>query len=122
MINFIDISGSAGSFGKRLQAFCKLPRSSFFRWQGLCSLQLFSFQGVLLHVSVFFLFSPPDSSFSKCITKVLDVRKQEFEELERQKKQRCSFICLCHCIEDIIKGTGWVNGASSALLEWGNVS
>ena len=64
----------------------------------------------------------PDSSFSKCITAVLEVRKQEFEQLEEQKKQRCSFLRLCRGIEDLIKGIGWVNGASSAVVEWGDVS
>ncbi|XP_009695289.1 PREDICTED: E3 ubiquitin-protein ligase RNF213-like [Cariama cristata] len=44
-----------------------------------------------------------DSSFSKCITEVLEVRKQEFEQLEEQKQQRCSFLRLCRGIEDVIK-------------------
>ncbi|KAM9258624.1 E3 ubiquitin-protein ligase rnf213-alpha-like [Morus bassanus] len=44
-----------------------------------------------------------DSSFSKCIAEVLEVRKQEFEQLEEQKKQRCSFLRLCCGIEDMIK-------------------
>ncbi|XP_063178349.1 E3 ubiquitin-protein ligase rnf213-alpha-like isoform X3 [Chroicocephalus ridibundus] len=44
-----------------------------------------------------------DSSFSQCITKVLEVRKQEFEQLEELKKQRCSFLRLCRAIEDMIK-------------------
>ncbi|XP_009867566.1 PREDICTED: E3 ubiquitin-protein ligase RNF213-like, partial [Apaloderma vittatum] len=44
-----------------------------------------------------------DSSFSKCITQVLEVRQQEFEQLEVLKEQRYSFLCLCCCIEDMIK-------------------
>ncbi|XP_042653147.1 E3 ubiquitin-protein ligase rnf213-alpha-like [Tyto alba] len=44
-----------------------------------------------------------DHAFSECITKVLDVRKQEFEQLEEQKQQRRSFLRLCCSIEDIIK-------------------
>ncbi|KAM6107493.1 LOW QUALITY PROTEIN: E3 ubiquitin-protein ligase rnf213-alpha-like, partial [Phoenicopterus ruber ruber] len=49
------------------------------------------------------LISAVYSSFSKCITQVLEVRKQEFEQLEEQKRQRCSFLCLCRSIEDMIK-------------------
>lgn len=66
----------------------------------------------------------PDSSFSNCITKVLDVRKQEFEQLEEQKKQRCSFLRLCRGIEDMIKGTscGIGSRASFVVLEWGDAS
>lgn len=48
---------------------------------------------------------------------MLSVRKREFEQLEEQKQQRCSFLRLCRGIEDIIKGTGWVNGASSVVVE-----
>ncbi|XP_072704248.1 E3 ubiquitin-protein ligase rnf213-alpha-like isoform X2 [Ciconia boyciana] len=44
-----------------------------------------------------------DASFSNCLTKVLEVRKQEFEQLEEQKKQRCSFLRLCRGIEDMVK-------------------
>ncbi|XP_075580950.1 E3 ubiquitin-protein ligase rnf213-alpha-like [Pelecanus crispus] len=44
-----------------------------------------------------------DSSFSKCIRKVLEVRKQEFEQLEEQKQHRRSFLLLCRGIEDMIK-------------------
>ncbi|KAM6240959.1 E3 ubiquitin-protein ligase rnf213-alpha-like [Porphyrio hochstetteri] len=44
-----------------------------------------------------------DSSFSKCITEVLEVRKQELDKLEEQKKQRRSFLCLCRAIEDVIE-------------------
>ncbi|XP_026723294.1 E3 ubiquitin-protein ligase rnf213-alpha-like [Athene cunicularia] len=44
-----------------------------------------------------------DSSFFNCITEVLKVRKQEFGQLEELKKQRCSFLCLCCRIEEIIK-------------------
>ncbi|XP_062496366.1 E3 ubiquitin-protein ligase RNF213-like isoform X4 [Pezoporus occidentalis] len=44
-----------------------------------------------------------DSSFTKCLPNVLEVRKREFEQLEEQKKQRHSFLCLCRAIEDVIK-------------------
>ncbi|XP_055559911.1 E3 ubiquitin-protein ligase rnf213-alpha-like isoform X6 [Falco cherrug] len=44
-----------------------------------------------------------DSSFSCCITKVLEVRKQEYEQLEQQKQQRCSFLQLCCSIEGVVK-------------------
>ncbi|KAM6032909.1 E3 ubiquitin-protein ligase rnf213-alpha-like isoform 2-T2 [Chlamydotis macqueenii] len=44
-----------------------------------------------------------NSSFSKCIKDVLEVRKQEFEQLEEQKQQRCSFLRLCRGIDDMIK-------------------
>ncbi|XP_074936539.1 E3 ubiquitin-protein ligase rnf213-alpha-like, partial [Phalacrocorax aristotelis] len=44
-----------------------------------------------------------ESSFSKCIAEVLEVRKQEFKQLEEQKKQRWSFLRLCCSIEDMIK-------------------
>ncbi|XP_074663829.1 E3 ubiquitin-protein ligase rnf213-alpha-like isoform X2 [Strix aluco] len=42
-------------------------------------------------------------SFSNCITEVLEVRNQEFGQLEEQKKQRRSFLRLCRRIEEIIK-------------------
>ncbi|XP_054033335.1 uncharacterized protein LOC128899116 [Dryobates pubescens] len=44
-----------------------------------------------------------DPSFCKSMTTVLEVRQQEFEQLEEQKQQRCSFLRLCRGIEDIIK-------------------
>lgn len=50
---------------------------------------------------------------------MLEVRQGEFEQLEEQKQQRCSFLRLCRGIEDMIKGTSWANRASSVLLEGG---
>ncbi|XP_068024256.1 E3 ubiquitin-protein ligase rnf213-alpha-like [Melanerpes formicivorus] len=44
-----------------------------------------------------------DPSFCKSMATVLEVRQQEFEQLEEQKQQRCSFLHLCHGIEDLIK-------------------
>ncbi|XP_074996114.1 E3 ubiquitin-protein ligase rnf213-alpha-like isoform X2 [Calonectris borealis] len=44
-----------------------------------------------------------DSSVSSCIATVLKVRREEYEQLEEQKKQRCSFLHLCSSIEDVIR-------------------
>ncbi|KAM6364551.1 LOW QUALITY PROTEIN: E3 ubiquitin-protein ligase rnf213-alpha-like [Pluvialis apricaria] len=44
-----------------------------------------------------------DPSFSTCIRQVLEVRTQEFDQLEEQKRQRCSFLRLCCSIEDVVK-------------------
>ncbi|XP_029898687.1 E3 ubiquitin-protein ligase rnf213-alpha-like isoform X1 [Aquila chrysaetos chrysaetos] len=44
-----------------------------------------------------------DSSVSSCIATVLKVRREEYEQLEEQKKQRCSFLRLCSSIEDVIR-------------------
>jgi len=52
-----------------------------------------------------FFVSFPDSSVSSCIATVLKVRRQEYEQLEEQKKQRCSFLHLCSSIEGVIRGT-----------------
>ncbi|XP_032847063.2 E3 ubiquitin-protein ligase rnf213-alpha-like [Tyto alba] len=44
-----------------------------------------------------------DSSISSCIATVLKVRREEYEQFEEQKKQRCSFLHLCTSIEDVIR-------------------
>ncbi|XP_062457519.1 E3 ubiquitin-protein ligase rnf213-alpha-like [Rhea pennata] len=44
-----------------------------------------------------------DSSFSICITKVLDTRQLEYKELEKLKKQRCAFLQLCCAVADVVQ-------------------
>ncbi|XP_074426105.1 E3 ubiquitin-protein ligase rnf213-alpha-like isoform X2 [Larus michahellis] len=44
-----------------------------------------------------------DSSVSSCIATVLKVRREEYDQLEEQKQQRCSFLHLCNSIKDVIR-------------------
>ncbi|XP_009475166.1 PREDICTED: E3 ubiquitin-protein ligase RNF213-like [Nipponia nippon] len=44
-----------------------------------------------------------NSSVSSCIARVLEVRREEYEQLEKQKKQRYSFLHLCSSIEHVIR-------------------
>ncbi|XP_056183966.1 E3 ubiquitin-protein ligase rnf213-alpha-like isoform X3 [Falco biarmicus] len=44
-----------------------------------------------------------DSSVSSCIATVLEVRREEYAQLEEQKQQRLSFLHLCNSIGDVIR-------------------
>ncbi|KAM6211439.1 E3 ubiquitin-protein ligase rnf213-alpha-like [Sarcoramphus papa] len=57
---------------------------------------------VLSSSVIYDLLSAVHSSVSSCISTVLKVRREEYEQLEEQKKQRCSFLHLCSSIEDVI--------------------
>lgn len=116
IINFIDIFGG---FSSRFSSSHRFFGGVFW-WPTSRSLQLFSSQWFSFTSGTSFF--PPDPSFSTCITEVLEVRTQEFGQLEEQKRQRRSFLCLCRSIEDVVKGTRWVNGASSVVVEWGDAS
>lgn len=105
-------------FGSRLGAFCRLKLSPLWGPRVLFPAALLFPRG---SPSCLGLFSP-DSSFSVCVTEVLNTRKREFEQLEEQKQQRRSLLRLCRGIEEAVTGTGWVNGATSEVLEWGDVS
>ncbi|KAM9245412.1 E3 ubiquitin-protein ligase rnf213-alpha-like [Leptosomus discolor] len=45
----------------------------------------------------------PNSSVSNCISTVLKDRKEEYEQLEEQKKHRRSFLRLCSSIDGVIR-------------------
>ncbi|XP_043373130.1 E3 ubiquitin-protein ligase rnf213-alpha-like isoform X4 [Dermochelys coriacea] len=44
-----------------------------------------------------------EPSYSRYIKEVLDVRRNEFEQLKKQTEQRRAFLYLCSCITNIIK-------------------
>ncbi|EMP27446.1 hypothetical protein UY3_15467 [Chelonia mydas] len=67
-----------------------------------------------------------EPSYSQYIKEVLDVRRNEFEQLKKQKEQRRAFLYLCSCIMGIINGTILFcsptvhnNGISYTLTGWG---
>lgn len=128
IINFIHMSQSVLDFGRdhirmALGWYCCF----YIRWHSLCanssmcfSLAVVMFSVALLSLQVicskilyiwdlsmgfFCLFLSPDSSVSSCIATVLKVRKEEYEQLEEQKKQTRSFLHLCSSITDVINGT-----------------